>query len=207
MTKRGARLRPLLWLATVLAGLAQSQPPSDVAAALRSGGYVIVMRHANSPRTPPTASEADPDNTALERQLDAPGKLAAREMGEAFRRLRIPLGNVYASPTYRALETVKYAQFGPAVTVAELGDGGQGMAADTTGSRSAWLKTKSAELPQPGRNTLIITHLPNITEAMPAEAAGLSDGEALILQPDGHGHSRFITRVKIADWSRTNAGK
>jgi hypothetical protein len=73
--------------------------------------------------------------------------------------------------------------------------------ADKTGARGAWLKAKSAESPAPGRNTLIVTHFPNIMEAYLQDIAGLADGEALILHPDGRGGIQVITRVKIGEWS------
>lgn len=37
-------------------------------AALAKGGLVIVMRHASSPRTPPTAETTQPDNPGLDMQ-------------------------------------------------------------------------------------------------------------------------------------------
>jgi hypothetical protein len=42
--------------------------------ALRQGGYVIVMRHASSPRQEPDKKTANPDNLAFERQLDQTGR-------------------------------------------------------------------------------------------------------------------------------------
>jgi hypothetical protein len=74
------------------------------------------------------------------------------------------------------------------------------MMADKSGVRAAWLKAKSKEPPAPGRNTLIVTHLPNIMEAYPQDIAGLADGEALILGPDAHGGTQVIARVKIDEW-------
>jgi hypothetical protein len=47
-------LLPLPLTAAPLA--AQTIPRNTVAAALRDGGFVIVMRHANSPRQPPDAA-------------------------------------------------------------------------------------------------------------------------------------------------------
>ncbi|MFI4914779.1 MAG: histidine phosphatase family protein, partial [Steroidobacterales bacterium] len=79
--------------------------------ALRRGGYVLVMRHASSPRTLPDKSAADPDNTQLERQLDDQGRSQAQAMGEALRKLHIPVGDVWSSPTYRARLTAKLAGF------------------------------------------------------------------------------------------------
>jgi len=169
---------------------------------LRTGGYVILMRHANSPRTPPEPSQTNTDNTLHERQLDEMGRSTARAMGEALHRLRIPIGQVLSSPTYRALETVRLAQLGQPTTFPQLGDSGQSMMADTGGARAAWLKSEATKTPAPGQNTIIVTHFPNILEAYPQGAEGLADGEALILRPDGHGHAPIIARVKIEDWAR-----
>jgi len=53
----------------------------------------------------------------------------------------------------------------------------------------------------PGTNTIIVTHFPNITEAYSQAAAGLADGEALVLHPDGRGAAPIVARVKIDEWS------
>jgi phosphohistidine phosphatase SixA len=174
----------------------------NLAVALRSGGYVILMRHASSPRLPPQPAEVDPGNVGHERQLDGNGRASAREMGDAVRRLRIPIGQVLSSPTYRALETVRLAGLGVAKTFPQLGDAGQSMRADTSGARGAWLRQHVAVRPPPGTNTIIITHAPNISEAFPKDGKGLEDGEALIFRPDGHGTASLIASVKIDEWPR-----
>ena len=55
--------------------------------ALRQGGYVIVMRHASSPREVPTKLTADAGNVKLERQLDEAGRAGSVAMGRALRDL------------------------------------------------------------------------------------------------------------------------
>ncbi len=169
--------------------------------ALHAGGYVILMRHASSPRNTPDATTANADNVRLERQLDEVGRASARQMGEALRRLHIPLGSVLSSPNYRALETVKMMGMTSPMTFPELGDAGQSMVTDETGDRALWLKARTAEPPPRGKDTLIVTHLPNITEAYPEFAAGLADGESLILYPDGRGGTQLVARLKIDEWS------
>src|SRR5688572_2428883 len=97
---------------TLIAGIAlvtsvfgaQSKPSADLIATLRQGGYVLVMRHASSPREVPTAQTANADNPKLERQLDQHGRAGAAAMGQALGDLKIPVGDVFTSPTYRALE-------------------------------------------------------------------------------------------------------
>src|SRR5688572_15441429 len=106
---------------------AQSLSGDAVAKALQKGGYIIVMRHATSPREVPDKQTANQDNVKPERQLDPQGRASATAMGKALRDLKIPIGDVLSSPTYRALETVRYAQFGKPQPYAELGDNGQSM--------------------------------------------------------------------------------
>jgi hypothetical protein len=121
-------------------------------------------------------------------------------MGRSFKALHIPVGEVFSSPTYRALETVRLADFGTAKTVVELGDQGHSMQALKGPGPAAWLKAKVAELPAAGRNTIIVTHMPNITAAFPQYAAGLRDGETLVFRPTGKGGADMIARVPIEDW-------
>jgi phosphohistidine phosphatase SixA len=164
------------------------------------------MRHTSSPRSAPDAGTANADNPNLERQLDEAGRSSAAAFGEVLRQLHLPIGQVFSSPTYRALETIKFAKLGPATPIPQLGDGGQSMASDQSGARGAWLRAKTAEPTAPGNNTLIVTHFPNIMEAYPQESKGLADGEALILHPDGRGSAVFVARVKIDEWSHLGGG-
>jgi len=174
----------------------------ELVSALRSGGYVIVMRHASSPPDPPAAAQANADNLQRERQLDESGRASARAMGDALRRLKIPVGRVLSSPTYRALETLRMAQLGPVQTYPELGDAGHSMQGDSSGLRGAWLRTHVETPPPQDTNTVIVTHFPNLTEAFPAETKELADGEALIFKPDGHGGATLVARVKIGEWTQ-----
>lgn len=112
-----------------------------------------------------------------------------------------------SSPTYRALETIKFAQLGKPTTYPQLGDGGQSMIADKSGARGAWLRSKAAESPAVGKNTLIVTHFPNILEAYPTDAVGLADGDALIFHPDGRGAATLVARGKIDEWTHLDAGR
>lgn len=179
--------------------VAAAQTSDSALAALRAGGCVLVMRHASSPRTPPDPADADPGNVDNERQLDAVGRATAIAMGEALRGLRIPIGSILSSPTFRATETVRLLDVGEPELVAELGDGGNSMQADTEGRRSAWLRQRAAELPAAGTNVIIVTHLPNLTGAFGPQVADMRDGEALIVRPEPGGMS-IIGRIAIDEW-------
>ena len=185
-------------LLTARAAPAQTLSGGALITALRQGGYIIVMRHASSPREVPDKQTAHVDNVNLERQLDEAGRASATAMGRALRDLRIPVGEVLTSPTYRALETVRLAQFPDPKTYTELGDGGQSMQ-DVAEAQGAWLQRRVTEAPM-GTNTVIVTHLPNIARAFPQLAPGLADGEALIFAPNGKGGATPVARIKIEQW-------
>jgi len=193
----------LVCAAVVLASAAQAQQQLQgdaLVKALRQGGCVIVMRHASAPLAAPDKSSANPDNVKIERQLDPEGRASATAMGKAVRELNLPVGTVYSSPTYRALETVRYAQFGNPQAIPELGDNGKSMQGGTE-AQAAWLRKKVTESPQ-GTNMLIVTHMPNMARAFPDATKGLADGEALVFGPGG----TVLARVKIEDWPKLAGG-
>jgi Histidine phosphatase superfamily (branch 1) len=183
-----------------VAGCAQEPSERALVAALRGGGYAIVMRHASSPRTPPDAADAAPGNVDHERQLDAEGRETATAMGNALRRLEIPIGEVLSSPTFRAMQTAQLLHVRDAEPIPELGDGGRGMSRDVEGARSAWLRAKAAEPAPSDSNRLMITHVPNLLGAFGDAAADMRDGESMIVKPEG-GSPVVVARVKIEDWA------
>jgi phosphohistidine phosphatase SixA len=193
-------LLPVALLAATATTHAAAVTGAALVDALRQGGCVLVMRHASSPFAPPEKSAADPANVKFERQLDGIGRSTARAMGEALRQLRIPVGEVLSSPTYRALETVRIAALGRPTTHAELDEGAQGMGSGADPRKSAWLRAKVAEQPRAGTNTFIVTHTPNIVDAFGAEARGIAAGETLVFRPGTTGPAQLIARLRIEDW-------
>ena len=104
-------MRLICWLGLLAAAFvtpttAQVDPGNmEAIKALRGGGHVIVFRHGAT-----HADQADTDplnlaNVAKQRQLNDQGRALAREIGEAMRKLQIPVGQVQTSMFYRAIET------------------------------------------------------------------------------------------------------
>lgn len=180
------------------AARAQELTGSALVSALRRGGYVIVMRHASSPPDEPAMGSANPDNISRERQLDSQGRATATAMGEALRRLQIPINEVFTSPTYRARETVRLIGFEHPTSVDELGDGGRSMQ-KASDAQASWLQKIVTRIP--AGNTLVVTHNPNIARAFP-EVSNVADGESLVFRPDGRGGKMLVARVRIDEWPR-----
>ena len=199
---RGARLALALMGVAVALGIPHAQERSfkELVKELQGGGYVLVMRHASSPREAPSKEAANADNAKLERQLDEAGRKGATAMGEAIRALRIPIGVVLTSPTYRAMETVRLAGLDSPTTFNELGDGGQSMQGITE-AQASWLRTRVTAVPQFG-NTLLVTHQPNLSRAFPDWGSTVEDGETVVIRPDATGSITVVGRIRIRDWSQ-----
>jgi len=175
----------------------QTVPAQALATQLKQGGYVLVMRHASSPRQTPDKQTANADNAKLERQLDEAGRTGAIAMGKAVRAMGIPVGELLSSPTYRALETARLAQLPNVRTHEELGDGGESMQG-VSDAQGQWLRERASRLPK-GTNTIIVTHMPNITRAFPDWGA-VADGEAVVIGSDEKGVPRPLGRIKMEEW-------
>lgn len=74
---------------------------------MQAGGLNLYMRHAITDRSQIDTGRRG-DRTG-QRNIDARGEAQARALGEAFRRLAIPVGAVSASEVFRARETAELA--------------------------------------------------------------------------------------------------
>ena len=120
-------------------------------------------------------------------------------MGDALRQLRLPVGKVLSSPTYRALETARLARLPKPETFDELGDAGNSMSADLTGKRAAWLRARVAQVPKAGTDTLIITHYPRILTYIAPDVVHVmskgrvvrTGGKELALELEAKGYAQY----------------
>ena len=98
-----AAVAATLWLLSPTEQSARAQ--ADWINALRQGGYVIVFRHGATHQDQADTDPLNPKNVAQQRQLNEAGRAKAKEIGEAFRKLRIPVGQIQSSEFNRAVET------------------------------------------------------------------------------------------------------
>ncbi len=189
----------LLW---VVPGLAQSPPTAPAwVAALRDGGYVIILRHGATYSDQADTNPLDPKDTAHQRQLNDAGRAAAKSMGDALRTLKVPVGKVQTSQFQRAVETGTLLGFGEVSPTADLAEGGLVVTPNENNRRTAALRTLAATPPPVGTNIVLVTHKPNIVDAFGKDWFDVREGEASILRPDGKGGFTAVARVQVAEWA------
>lgn len=178
---------------------AQSVNTKELASALRTGGYVILVRHG---ATFSNQADADPFNLSditKQRNLNDKGKELARAFGTAIRSAGVPVGKAYTSQFNRAYETAVLAGFQNIETTADLTEGGLVVTPDENTRRAKVLREMLAIPPESGKNTILITHKPNIVDALGKDWFDVREGEASIFKPDG-GTYRLLARVQMEDW-------
>jgi broad specificity phosphatase PhoE len=180
----------------------QSSPPvDDVLQMLRGGGYVIVFRHG---ATHPDQADTDPlnlDNVAKQRQLNDKGRADAKAVGEVFKATGVPIGRSYSSRFNRAVETARLIGGKEPQATLDVSEGGQVVSPNENNRRTQAFRTIVGTAPEPGTNTLVVTHKPNILDAFGKDWFEIKEGEASIFKPAGGGKYAPIARVQIDQWA------
>src|SRR5712672_3119877 len=166
---------------------------------LRTGGYNIVVRHG---ATVSNQADTDPfnfDDIAKQRNLNDKGKALARAFGDAIRKAGLPVGEVYTSKFNRAYETAVQAGFTDIETTIDLTEGGLVVTPDENNRRAEAFRKMLAQAPDAAKNNILITHKPNIIDALGKDWFDVKEGEASIFKPEG-GKYRVVARVQMEDW-------
>jgi len=194
---------PLAVVVGLVVGAAWAQSPAvdDLLGLLRAGGHVIVVRHG---ATHPDQADTDPlnlDNVARQRQLNDKGRADARTLGDVLRVAGVPIGKSYSSRFQRAVETARLIGGKEPVATSDVTEGGQVVSPNENNRRAQALRALVAAAPDPGTNTLIVTHKPNILDAFGKDWFEIKEGEASIFKPDGRGTYALVGRVQMSDWA------
>lgn len=161
--------------------------------ALKSGGHIVLIRHALT-----EAGVGDPPgfvlaNCRTQRNLSAQGRADARRIGEAFRRREIPVADVLSSRWCRCLDTARLA-FGeatPAAMLDSMFDDSEPQIAEKVRAVQAAVARRPS-----GGNLVLVTHNRNI-QAL----TGVSpfSGEMVVVMPDSAGKFNVIGRLRVPE--------
>jgi len=169
---------------------ALAQPSADLLSRLREGGYVLYLRHTSTDFSQNDSRMTSFKDCASQRNLTDRGRDEARTLGEHVKRLKIPVGEVLASPFCRTIETARLA-FGKATATNDV-RGGPVEAARYEPLR----KLLSSPVPK-GTNRVISSHgNPFVALAGPPY---LAEGEIAVVRPEGERFS-VIARIPLTGW-------
>jgi len=174
--------------------------------ALRAGGLVVVVRHG---ATFPDQADTDPlnfDNIVDQRNLNEKGKALAKAFGDAIRKAGIPVGKVFTSKYNRAYETAVIAGFEQIEKTADITEGGLVVSPNENNRRVQAFRKLLGTAPSAGTNTILITHKPNIVDALGKDWFDVKEGEATVFRPE-NGSYKLMARVQMEDWPGITAAR
>jgi broad specificity phosphatase PhoE len=193
----------LLLIATP--GLAQQRASdTEIAAALRAGGHIIVFRHGATFADQADTDPLNPDNIAKQRQLNAKGEEAAKALGVAFKQIGVPVSKAITSQFNRAYQTAKLAGFDNVEKTADVTEGGLVVSPNENNRRTEAFRKLASTIPAAGTNVVIVSHKPNVIDAFGKDWFEVKEGEATIFKPDGTSY-KVVARVQMDEWPRIAA--
>lgn len=206
-TDKATLLSPIsvcVWFALLTLGVSAQQPNSErghelsgpaLVCALRAGGFVLYFRHASTDFGQNDDSMTAFEDCANQRNLTDKGRSEARTIGAAIRELRIPIGQVLASPFCRTVETAMLA-FAKAEKSLDL----RGWPASSVDpNRYASLRGYLAAPPIAAMNTVLVGH-GNPFRAV-AGPPHLMEGEAAVIRPLGGETFEIAGRIQVQEWA------
>jgi phosphohistidine phosphatase SixA len=186
-------MRALLLFAAIVASPALAEPSAELLGRLREGGYVLYLRHTSTDFSQNDSRMTSYADCASQRNLTDQGRDEARALGEHVKRLKIPVGEVLASPFCRTMETARLA-FGKATATNDVRGG------PVEASRYGALK-KLLSSPVPKGTNLVISSHGNPFAAL-AGSPYLVEGELAVVRPEGNERFTVVARLRLDDWLR-----
>ena len=153
------------------------------------------MRHASTDLSQNDSKMSGYEDCAHQRNLTDKGRGEARDIGAQVKRLRIPIGEVLASPFCRTMETARLA-FGKAQAMNEVRGGP--MRTDDPARYDA-LRQILATRPAGKTNNVVSSH-GNPFHAV-AGPPYLAEGEIAVVRPEGGMRFTVVARIRPEDWS------
>lgn len=156
--------------------VAAADTSKDMFKLMKSGGHVLMLRHAYAPGT------GDPENFRIgdcstQRNLDAQGRSQAIRIGKRFQEKGIRSARVFSSQWCRCIETAKALGLGPVTELPSLNSFFEHPQHREPNLKAlkAFLSTQSTN----GELIILVTHFVNIA-AMTRNS--VSSGEGILLE-------------------------
>ncbi len=167
--------------------------------ALRGGGYTVYFRHTATDFSRQDRPTFEATDCAAQRNLSDEGRAQARRIGEAIAALKLPLGEVIASPYCRTMETARLVAGRATQVEAVRGkSSASGGAPDYSG-----LGKILASPVERGTLRIVAGHGNGFRSV--AGAPHLEEGEAAVVRPAAGSGWTVVARLRVDDWARLRA--
>jgi len=94
---------------------------------------------------------------------------------------------------------------GAVTSTSDVTEGGLVVTPIENDRRTEALKKMIATAPPVGKNTLIVTHKPNILDALGKDWFEVKEGEASVFRVDASGKPELMARLQTVDWIKAAA--
>jgi phosphohistidine phosphatase SixA len=172
----------------------------EIVAKLKQGGYVIMLRHMATVHSPDSLYGVDLEDCTTQRILSEEGQQQARDLGEAFRKLDIQVGQVYVSPYCRTRETSKLA-FGREGEISDTLSVWDELEVEEKTARGTEIRQMLDTPPtKPGTNTVLVTHTGNLLWSFGLDSR--PEGLSHVFKPTGLsiGRASYLGMVRPEEW-------
>ena len=164
---------------------------------LKKGGYIIYFRHGLTSETgEKDVADANLDDCTRQRNLSDEGQRQTKNIGQAFRQLEIPIGQVYSSPYCRCVDTARNL-FGKVEKTRALH-----FAIHLRNAERATVTSQLLDLlgtpPGPGTNTAMVSHTANLQEAVGVWPK--PEGVAHVFKPGKNGQFTYVGTMPPDAW-------
>ena len=177
----------LLGLGALADGAAAGE--AEAWSALRAGGHVVLMRHADAPGGFRDPAGFKVEDCATQRNLSARGREDARKIGARLRSEAIAFERILASPWCRCIDTATLLAMGPVKTEATFGN--VVVLRDQRDSLTSGARAVIDQWTGSG-NLLVVTHGANIQALTGIQPAS---GEIVVVRGGSGGGSVPVGRL------------
>ncbi|MCK9201917.1 MAG: histidine phosphatase family protein [Gallionella sp.] len=171
---------------------------SELIKQLRAGGYVLYLRHGNTDTSrPDRVPSVDLNDCSTQRPLTGEGVRVVTRVGEAIRKAKIPVGEIFSSPLCRAKESAA-AAFGANFVI----DNSLMYTANMTSEEKKPVIDKTRALlsaPVSGTtNRVLVAHAPNLMDLMGYFPK--PEGTLVVFRPLGNGGFEYLGNIAPQQW-------
>ena len=171
--------------------------PAALVAEMQKGGLILYVRHAATDHSQADKDLTDLSRCDLQRNLSTQGKEESHLLAQTLQRLNIKIGKVLTSPYCRCVDTEKIA-FDHYEIVRDLRATFFTNEAETK-ELSAYLRRQLSEVPEGGKNTVLVGHTANLREV--TKVWPKPEGVMHVFRPLGEGKGfKHLGRLPPSQW-------